>query len=155
MQWYYSNNATQLGPVPDAELRAKLASGEVGDSDLVWREGMKDWLPVSSVPELRVVPQGGGNPYQSPGFPAPLPTSGLAIASLVCGVVGLSCTILPGIAAIICGHLALREISAPNAQVTGRGFAIAGLVLGYLSIVMMAVMIMALVFGIFSKIVLH
>ncbi len=54
MQWYYSKNATQLGPVPLDELRAKLASGEVLGTDLVWREGMLDWRPASTMFELAV-----------------------------------------------------------------------------------------------------
>ncbi len=55
MQWYYSKNSTQLGPVSDAEFRGKLANGEIGAADMVWREGMSDWLPVSSVPELAAI----------------------------------------------------------------------------------------------------
>lgn len=149
MQWYYSNNATQMGPVTDAELRAMLASGKVNATDMVWREGMKDWLPASSVPGLCVMPQAGGNPYQPPAVPgtfdAPMPTSGLAIASLVCGIAGIVSCFLPGIAAVICGHMALKQMADPNARVTGRGMAVAGLVLGYLSILVMAALI-ALIF---------
>lgn len=47
MQWFYSKNGTQLGPVAEAELRAKVSSGEVAPNDLVWREGMPDWQPAS------------------------------------------------------------------------------------------------------------
>lgn len=52
MQWYYSQNATQLGPVDQDELRSKLASGEVSGSDMVWRDGMPDWRPASTMLEL-------------------------------------------------------------------------------------------------------
>lgn len=54
-QWYYSKNGTQLGPVAQGELLAKLSSGEVAQSDLVWKEGMADWLPASQVAELKVL----------------------------------------------------------------------------------------------------
>jgi hypothetical protein len=152
MQWYYSSNATQMGPVTDAELRAMLASGKVSSTDMVWREGMKDWLPASSVPGLCVMPQAGGNLYQPPVHPgsydAPVPTSGLAIASLVCGIVGIVTCFLPGIAAVICGHMALKQMAAPNAQVTGRGMAVAGLVLGYFSILLMVAMIALIFLGV-------
>lgn len=56
MHWYYSKNGTQLGPVEEGELRAKIASGEVSTSDLVWRDGMTDWLPSAKVAELAVIP---------------------------------------------------------------------------------------------------
>jgi hypothetical protein len=77
MQWYYSKNGTQLGPVEEGELRAKLASGEISQADLVWKEGMKDWLPAAGVAELAPlsafptaptgIPQGAGSsPYSPP-----------------------------------------------------------------------------------------
>jgi Domain of unknown function (DUF4190) len=69
--------------------------------------------------------------------PPPLPstppqtrtTSGLAIISLVAGVISL-CGGLTSIFAIIFGHLALSKIRR-NPAVEGRGLAVAGLVLGY------------------------
>lgn len=51
-QWYYSKNATQLGPVSIDELKAKLASGEVSGIDMVWREGLPDWKKAAEMPEL-------------------------------------------------------------------------------------------------------
>jgi GYF domain 2 len=35
MQWYYSKNSMQLGPVSQAELLAKVASGEILRSDIL------------------------------------------------------------------------------------------------------------------------
>ena len=69
--------------------------------------------------------------------PAPMaavdvPTSGKAIASLICGIFTL---FLPAsIAAIILGHLSLSEIRKSAGRLGGRGVAIAGLVLGYAGI---------------------
>jgi len=52
MQWYYSKNGTQLGPVTQAELSAKIASGEVSATELVWKDGMSDWTPAANLPEF-------------------------------------------------------------------------------------------------------
>ena len=81
MQWYYSKNGTQLGPVEESELRAKLASGAVSAADLVWREGMPDWSAAARVAELSATgpplsapPLGGvtQSPYSPPqSQPAP------------------------------------------------------------------------------------
>jgi len=59
----------------------------------------------------------------------------LAIASLVFGIIGGSPALsIASIPAIILGHLALHKIKKdPNAY-TGKGLAIAGLVLGYLGL---------------------
>ena len=52
MKWFYAKDGSQKGPVETDELRAKIAAGEVGAGDLVWREGMKDWMPAAQVTEL-------------------------------------------------------------------------------------------------------
>jgi hypothetical protein len=70
MQWYYSKNGTQLGPVEQAELIAKMASGEVAPSDLVWKEGMADWLPSAQIGELRAL-MPVSQPQQMGGAPSP------------------------------------------------------------------------------------
>lgn len=51
-QWYYSREGLQQGPVSEDELLRIMDSGEIGGSNLVWHEGMADWLPVSQMPEL-------------------------------------------------------------------------------------------------------
>lgn len=52
MQWYYSENGSQAGPISELELRGKITAGSVTAEDLVWRDGMEDWQKVASVPEL-------------------------------------------------------------------------------------------------------
>jgi hypothetical protein len=66
MQWYYSKNGVQLGPVADGEIRAKVASGEILVTDLVWREGMRDWLPAAKVPELATASHSGSETMGMP-----------------------------------------------------------------------------------------
>ena len=83
-------------------------------------------------------PQPVARPWQPPP-PPPQPNvrpapSGLAIGSFVTGIVGvmigIACTVpIPGIIAVILGILALSQIrQSPNS--TGRGLAIAGIVMG-------------------------
>lgn len=59
--WHYSKDGTQYGPVDETALRAKLAGGEISPNDLVWRDGMRDWLPAGQVQEFA-----GGLPAVSP-----------------------------------------------------------------------------------------
>jgi hypothetical protein len=69
---------------------------------------------------------------QAPPPAASPKTNGLAIASLVLGiasiVVCLGC--LAGIPAIICGHLAMKQIAQRGEA--GAGMAKAGLIIGYI-----------------------
>jgi hypothetical protein len=63
---------------------------------------------------------------------------GLAIASLVCGIIGGWASTV-SIPAVICGHMALRKIKKNPETYTGKGLAISGLVLGYLGLVLAVV----------------
>lgn len=88
-----------------------------------------------------------------PAYGAPRrPTSGLAITSLICGIAGLvfSWAVVPllaSIAAVITGHMALRQIKG-DPSLGGRGMAIAGLIMGYVAIAVLAVGIAIIFFSI-------
>ncbi|MCY1249235.1 hypothetical protein D9M72_627510 [compost metagenome] len=72
---------------------------------------------------------------------------GLSIASLCCGIavfLGLGLFILPQLAAVILGHLALLREPA------GRGLAIGGLVLGYIGLALTAIVLTFAVAAIFA-----
>lgn len=135
--WFYGENGQQTGPIDDSGLHALIASGQIGPATLLWREGMPGWLTLE---QLRA--SGGINPYTPPQFAGygmiNAPTSGLAITSLVCGIVSLvTCMVILGIPAVICGHLAMSQIANSPTPVGGRGMALAGLVCGYLSVLML------------------
>jgi hypothetical protein len=87
-----------------------------------------------------------GQPYgQAPAYPygeAPAQQSnGLAVAALVCGIIGFFCG-LTAIAAIPLGIVGLRRSRELGG--TGRGMAIAGLVLGCVVVVLSVVVIAVL-----------
>jgi len=60
---------------------------------------------------------------------------GLAIWSLVLGILSLSCFyLLTAIPAVICGHVAWSRIKRSAGALTGEGLAIGGMVTGYIGI---------------------
>jgi hypothetical protein len=74
----------------------------------------------------------GQPPYAGPGTPpAQRSTSGAAIGSLICGILGCI-PIITGLLAIILGIVGIKATSNPNKG--GRTLAIIGLILGVLSI---------------------
>ncbi|MDT3724202.1 DUF1707 and DUF4190 domain-containing protein [Streptomyces sp. DSM 41972] len=67
-------------------------------------------------------------------LPHPQPrTNGKALGSMVCGILCLATGGLTGIPAVILGHMAQSEIRRTGEA--GDGFALTGLVLGWLSVV--------------------
>lgn len=96
-------------------------------------------------------PSGYAQPYSpqyaqpyapSPGYAPVGPTSGMAIASLVCSLLGI------GLVGVILGHLALNEINKSNGYTQGRGLAIAGLIIGYLQIAAAVIFVIFIIIGI-------
>ena len=51
-EWYYSKMGLQQGPVPEDELLTKIRRGEIDGTNLVWKEGMAEWMPLSQMPAL-------------------------------------------------------------------------------------------------------
>lgn len=56
-QWYYVSGGRRMGPMSAEELRQVVAAGQLYGTDVVWREGMGEWVQLSTVPEL--LPPGG------------------------------------------------------------------------------------------------
>lgn len=76
--------------------------------------------------------------YLTPNLPPPsvrtkAETSGLAIASLICGILGFF-TGITAIAGAVLGHLSLAKIKKSNGILGGRRLAVWGLMASYLSI---------------------
>jgi hypothetical protein len=194
IEWFYGKEGQQFGPIDEATLSARIAAGEIGPQDLVWKEGMDSWKPLQEIrhlapsgnhpqsqdsegltPELSQssyappaeikapalddsfvdeVPQSPYSPpvegvegaSYTPGPSLPV-TNGLAIASMICGILSLVffcfCGgLFLGIPAVICGHLSLNQLNAPENSQQGRGMAVAGLICGYLGIAFFIIMML-------------
>lgn len=177
-EWYYAHDGEQKGPVPVSELHRLAANGDFDPvNDLVWREGMSDWKPAGTVPELApskpatAAPGDAGTagsdtagsaaeaaPYTPPTSDASIssspkaataaaptggsPSAGLAIASMICGIIALLtfciwCLALPlGLTAVILGHIALSKAKQAPDRFGGKGMAGAGLATGYLALLL-------------------
>ena len=87
------------------------------------------WSPRSDYGGPPPSPYGGAPQYGAP-------TDGMAIAALICGIASfVACGPVTGIAAIILGTMSRNKIDQSGGAVGGRGMATAGLVLGWISVV--------------------
>jgi hypothetical protein len=104
-----------------------------------------NWPPE---PE-RGAPTPGVPPAQPPGYPGtygyPIqrPTNGFAIASLVLGIIWLYW--IGSILALIFGYVALKQIRERGEG--GNGLAVAGIVLGWVAVGVLAIFLILLVIG--------
>lgn len=91
-------------------------------------------------------PQPPGQPGWSGGPPPQVPRqSGAATASLILGICAfLVCPLVCSVLAIVYGNKARAEIRASNGWVTGEGQAKAGLILGWVSLALTALLILAI-----------
>ena len=81
-----------------------------------------------------------------PQTPPPTQSSTLATISLIAGILTwFLLPILGALIAIITGHLAKREIRESAGRLTGDGLATAGLVLGYLQLLLIVVPVCVIV----------
>ncbi|WP_345718651.1 SPFH domain-containing protein [Kineosporia mesophila] len=59
VQWYIAANGQQVGPLDESGLQSQVSGGHLAATTLVWRAGMAEWTPASSVPEIaRLLSQG-------------------------------------------------------------------------------------------------
>jgi hypothetical protein len=103
---------------------------------------------VDEVPQSPYSPpvEGDEGASYTPGPSLPV-TNGLAIASMICGILSLVffcfCGgLFLGIPAVICGHLSLNQLNASGNSQQGRGMAVAGLICGYLGIAFFIIMML-------------
>ena len=62
MEWYYSQEGQQKGPLSQQQFDELTLSGVVSGSTLVWREGLPEWKPYSTIsPSSFPPPSVGGD----------------------------------------------------------------------------------------------
>jgi len=105
------------------------------------------WLPRQTpMPGAWVAPDerppmspGPWQPPPPPFRPNKQPNQGLALASMIIGLVGIvtgGCFgPIPGIAALVLGLMALSQIKKSPDKVTGKSMAVAGVILGAIEVV--------------------
>ncbi|WP_437193413.1 GYF domain-containing protein [Planctomicrobium sp. SH527] len=52
--WYYAEGQRRVGPLALPQLKSQFTTGKLNPDDLVWKDGYRDWVPASSVPELQL-----------------------------------------------------------------------------------------------------
>jgi hypothetical protein len=125
----------EYGPVNIEQLKSWIAQGRVQEQTLAQGAEGEDWNPLSAYPEFsEALAAAPAAATPGPIRPAPLPTapagpppktSGMAITSLILGVLG--CLGITAIAGLILGIMSLVRIKNSQGRLGGQGLAIAGI----------------------------
>ena len=78
-------------------------------------------------------------------------TCGLAVAALVMGILSIFCNFIMAIPAIICGIIALTKISKSRGKLVGNGYAIAGITVPVLVMVLITPLLLAIMLPALSQ----
>ncbi len=78
-EWFFSKGGQQLGPVSSEQLKQLAASDQLQPSDLVWKDGMSQWIEARKITGLfptRAIPNSQPLPLPFGGDePPPLPAT--------------------------------------------------------------------------------
>ena len=139
-------DGNEYGPVSADTLRAWVNQGRANSQTFVLAEGATEWKTLSTHPEFAPLfappPPGltsaiGGSPI------GPARTSGMAVWSLVLGILSLICgflTLLSAPTGLILGLVALSKIKNSEGRLAGRGLALAGAIISGVAILFIPVM---------------
>jgi len=137
MSWNPMQRPTQPSPGAPSTAASGWRSPDAPSSPAGWPPpgGSVPAYPPAGYPPAYLYPAPPPYPYgyPPPGYGAPAaPTNGLAIASLVLGILGIptfSFFVVP-ILALILGAVSNAQIRRAGGRQSGRGMAIAGMILG-------------------------
>lgn len=124
MQILIQHNGVQQGPYSPETVRSLLEEGLLLPSDPARCQDTAEWTPLETL-------LGVEN-----GMVIKPRTSTLAVWSVFLGIVGIFILGISSIAAIICGHLSRSKIRKSGGSPAGKGIAMAGLILGYLGLIL-------------------
>jgi hypothetical protein len=135
----------EYGPIGLDQIRQWISEGRINGQTKVQAEGSTDWKSAADVPELAALLPARPAPIVMSAPPAAA-TNPLAIWALVTGIgsVVLCCCGLLAPVSIVLGAVALAQIKR-NPNQRGRGFAIAGLVLGCIALLFSIIGLIAMI----------
>lgn len=143
----------EYGPISAEQVRQWIAQGRVNAQTKAQLEGSNEWKSLSELSEFAPT---------LPATPPPLPasgpkivlepprTSGMAVASLVCGILGLfTCITAP--VGLVLGIIANSQIRRSQGRLTGSGLAITGIIVSAVMTVISLLILPALLLPALAK----
>ena len=132
----------EYGPVSADQLNQWIAQSRVNRQTKVKPEGAADWQMLGELPEFAAVftsPGAAPAPQRSASYADNAKTSGIAVTSLVLGILGILSCGLTSLIGLILGIVAMVKIKNSDGQLKGNGLAIAGVCVSGLFLLMIPI----------------
>jgi prepilin-type processing-associated H-X9-DG protein len=131
----------EYGPVTAEQLRQWLGEGRVNFQTKVRLDDQAEWQALGALPEFAAERAANtfSPPLLPPGVAAPK-TSGLAIASLVLGILGLFTCAVTAFVGLVLGIVSLVKIKNSQGRLSGMGLAAAGTAVSAICILLLPVL---------------
>ena len=132
----------EYGPVSDADVRQWIAAGRINEQSQAKAEGDAAFRPLAQFPEFADAftprAQGVSTPPLA-AAPPPVKTSGLAITSLVLGVLGVFTCGVTALVGLILGIVAMAKVKNSGGKLGGNGIALAGVIVSAIFLFMIPI----------------
>jgi hypothetical protein len=131
----------EYGPITADQLRQWITQNRVNSQTKVQVEGSAEWKLLADIPEFAEALRSRVPPAPAAAPVAPAKTSGMAIASLVLGILGfVTCgltVLITSPLGLILGLVSMNKIKKSQGQLGGQGLALAGTIVSGVSLVML------------------
>src|SRR5579862_1494906 len=114
MYKFQATDGNVYGPVSAEQLKQWIAEGRCNAASKIQAEGSQEWKTLAEFPEFADSTRSPiAPPPPMPTAPSGIPpkTSGLAIASLILGIVGFFCAGVTALVGLVLGIVAIVKIN--------------------------------------------
>ena len=135
----------QYGSVSEDQLRQWVREGRANAQTRVLVEGLAEWKMLGEIPEFQAA-LAGAAPSAPPPLPSPVPgavaarTSGMAITSLVLGILGIFTCGITALVGLILGIVAMVKVKNSGGKLGGGGLALAGTIVSGIVLFMLPIL---------------
>ena len=128
----------EYGPITGDGLKEWIAQGRCVATTQLQKDGGA-WMLLSSYPEFAALLPVMPPRMAAPAYSGPSKTSGMAIASLVLGILGFCTCGVTAVVGLILGIIAQSKISKSQGQLKGSGLAIGGICVSGVALVLVPI----------------
>jgi hypothetical protein len=125
----------EYGPISGEQVRQWIHEGRLNATSKIQVEGAGDWKLLREIPEFSAILPAPPPPITYHAAPGAPPANSKATWALVTGILSILCCQVFAPVSIVLGAMALSQIKQ-NPHQGGRGMAVAGIIMGCVSILL-------------------